>query len=300
MSMSHSQSTTLAVLMTCHNRRDITLTCLANLAQQTVSSTVYLVDDGSSDGTAEAVRAQYPAVNVLSGNGSLFWVGGMRLAFATAMQTGHDYYLWLNDDTHLQSDALQILLTLHQKLVAQGTAEAIVVGSTQDPSTGKPTYGGAMRTKSWYSNKFEFVEPTTALQPCDTFFGNCVLIPHSVAQKVGNIDPAFIHTLGDLDYGLRARKLGCSVWVAPGYIATCSRNVVSGSWADTQLSLSQRLQKATQIKGFPIKPWTAFTQRHSGPFWFLYWFLPYIRAAIGYRNLDASPTFAAEVTQESP
>jgi GT2 family glycosyltransferase len=294
---SESLFSSIAVLMTCHNRRDITLTCLANLAEQSLPLTVYLVDDGSIDGTTEAVQAKYPEVKLLPGNGNLFWVGGMRLAFATAMQSGHDYYLWLNDDTHIQPDALQILLTHHQHLVAEGMPETIVVGSTQDPSTGKPTYGGAIRTKAWYSNKFEFVEPTNQLQPCDTFFGNCVLIPQAVAQKVGNIDSAFIHTLGDLDYGLRAQKAGCSVWAAPGYIATCSQNTVSGSWADTQLSLIQRLRKAIQIKGFPIKPWTTFNQRHAGPLWFLYWCLPYIRAVVGYRSL-ASSNFAGAVQED--
>lgn len=291
-------SPSIAILMTCHNRRDITLTCLANLAQQTLPSTVYLVDDGSTDGTTAAVRTQYPHVKILPGDGNLFWVGGMRLAFATALQTGHDYYLWLNDDTHLQPTALLTLFTLHQQLIAQGTPDAIVVGSTRDPITGKSTYGGAIRTKSWYSNKFESVEPTEELQPCDTFFGNCILIPQTVAQKVGNIDSCFIHTLGDLDYGLRAKKLGCTNWIAPGYLATCAQNTISGSWADTKLPLFKRLKKATQIKGFPIRPWTTFTKRHSGRLWFLYWFLPYIRAVIGYRNLSASPTFSAEVPQD--
>ena len=288
----------IAILITCHNRRDTTLTCLSNLTQQTLSSTVYLVDDGSTDDTSLAVQSQYPDVNILSGSGSLFWGGGMRLAFATALQTGHDYYLWLNDDTYLQTTALETLITLHQQLTEQGIPDAIIIGSTQDPITGKSTYGGAIRTKSWYSNKLEPVEPTTELQPCDTFFGNCILIPHTVAQKVGNIDPGFIHTLGDLDYGLRAKSLGCSSWVAPGYLATCAQNSVSGSWADTKLPLIQRLKKASQVKGFPLKPWTLFTHRHSGPFWFLYWFLPYIRAVIGYRNLSASPTFSAEVPQD--
>ena len=130
-------------------------------------------------------------------------------------------------------------------------------------------------------------------------FGNCVLIPHSVVAKVGNIDAAFIHSLGDLDYALRARNRGCSIWIAPGYVGTCSKNSIRNSWADTNLPLQERLQKVLQIKGFPLKPWTKFCSRHSGPFWFIYWLLPYIRAIIGYKNLAASPTFAEEITHNS-
>jgi GT2 family glycosyltransferase len=289
---------TLAVLMTCHNRRDTTLACLQALYQQDTAFSVYLVDDGN-DGTSDAVSSNYPEVKLLKGNGNLYWVGGMRLAFAEALKNCHDYYLWLNDDTMLAPKALSNLLDIHQELIKRSYSNSIVIGSTQDSLTGKPTYGGAIKSKRWYSNKFEFIEPSQNLQKCDTMYGNCVLIPHSVAEKVGNIDAAFIHSLGDLDYGLRACKLGCSVWIAPGYVGTCSQNSVSGSWADKNISILERLKKVTHVKSFPIKAWTIFTYRHSGSLWFLYWFLPYIRAIIGYKDLSNSPTFCEDTESKA-
>ena len=284
----------IAILMTCHNRRETTLSCLKALERQDIDFDVYLVDDGSSDGTADAVSKQYPQVRILQGDGNLFWVGGMRMAFAEAMNNGYDYYLWLNDDTILEPQVIDKLLEIHHELTSKNKADSIVVGSTKDSITGKPTYGGAVKSKRWYSNKFEFLEPKLELQECDTMYGNCVLIPHSVVTKVGNIDSAFIHSLGDLDYGLRARQLGCSIWVAPEYVGTCSQNSVSGSWVDPNLSVMQRLNKAFEVKNFPRSPWTAFTKRHSGFLWFVYWLLPYIRAVIGYKDLDTSPTFTKD------
>ena len=65
----------LAVLMTCHDRRDITLVCLQTLYQQDAIFDVFLLDDGSSDGTSEAVKQHYPNVKILPGNGNLFWGG---------------------------------------------------------------------------------------------------------------------------------------------------------------------------------------------------------------------------------
>jgi GT2 family glycosyltransferase len=283
---------TLAIIMTCYNRRDITLNCLRTLYQETTPFDVYLTDDGSSDGTTLAIKAEFPDVEILQGDGNLFWGGGMRLAFAEAIKNQYSYYLWLNDDTFLEPNTLGNLLKIHQSLTQQGHANSILVGTTRDPITGRATYGGAIKSKKWYSNKFEFLEPSSVLQKCDAMFGNCVLIPNSVVAKVGNIDSAFIHSLGDLDYALRARKSACEIWIAPGYVGSCSKNSIRNSWADTELHLLERLKKVTQIKGFPLKPWTVFCMRHSGPFWLLYWFLPYIRAIIGYRNLAASPTFA--------
>lgn len=281
----------IAVLMACHNRCNITLSCLQALYQQSVSVDVYLVDDGSSDGTSDKVRLNYPLVKIFKGDGTLFWVGGMRLAFAEALNSNYNYYLWLNDDTILDPNALDKLLTTYYQLIEKGFPDSIIVGSTRDAISGEPTYGGAKRSKHWYSNKYEFVQPSQELQECDTMYGNCVLIPNSVAKKVGNLDPAFIHTLGDLDYGLRARKLGCSIWIAPGYIGTCSKNYVRGSWVDTKLSIHERLNKVLQIKAYPIRAWTVFVKRHSGKFWFLYWILPYLRAVIGYKNLNQSSSF---------
>ncbi|MBW4502129.1 MAG: glycosyltransferase family 2 protein [Scytonema hyalinum WJT4-NPBG1] len=289
----------LAVIMTCFNRRETTLTCLGALYQQTKSFDVYLTDDGSCDGTSEAVKAFYPQVQILKGNGNLFWVGGMRLAFAEAMQRDYDYYLWLNDDTLLESRTFERLLTIHEKLSKEGHKNSIVVGTTKDALTEKASYGGAVKSSKWYSNKYEFLGSTHFLQECDTMFGNCVLIPRTIAIELENIDPAFIHSLGDLDYGLRARKLGYSIWVAPEYVGTCSKNSIRNSWVDTKLPVLERLKKVVQVKAFPPKPWAIFCRRHSGPFWIIYWCLPYIRAIIGYKNLAASPTFAEDIPQSS-
>ena len=289
----------LAILMTCHNRYDTTLACLQALYQQDRYFEVYLVDDGSSDGTSKAVKELYPEVRIIQGNGNLFWVGGMHLAFAEAMKHGYDYYLWLNDDTILEPNAFTYLLETHQLLSKRGYTDSIVVGSVKDPVTGEYTYGGRVRSTRKFSHTFEAVKPSQESQECDTMQGNITLIPNLVAEKVGNLDTAFTHQRGDLDYGLRARKLGCSIWVAPGYLGTCSQNSVRGSWVDTSLPIHKRLQKAFQVKGFPIKEWTIFTKRHSGPFWFIYWTFPYLRAVIGYRNLSASPTFCDDVEQET-
>ena len=287
------QNVRLAVLMTCYNRRELTLDCLRRLQPQG-NFDVYLVDDGSSDNTSEAVKSHYPDVKVLQGDGSLFWGGGMRLAFGEALKNSYDYYVWLNDDTILEEDALHTLLKTHQSLSDEGYIDSIVVGSIKDSETGVLTYGGRVLSQKHFYHKFQAIEPSDKPEKCDTMQGNCVLIPRFVADKVGNIDGAFIHTMGDLDYGLRARKLGCTIWITPGYLGTCSQNSVAGSWVDTQISVFDRLKKVVHPKAFPIKPWTVFAKRHKGVFWFFYWTLPYIRAVIGYRKLSASPTFREE------
>ncbi len=272
----------IAVLATCHNRRDKTLLSLDTLYKQTVPPgtmlQVYLVDDGSKDGTAGAVRATYPQTTVLQGGGNSFWNGGMRLAFSEALKVGYDYYLWLNDDTLLNSGALHKLLGTYDQLAERGLSASIVAGSTQDAATGILTYGGVVRKSWWRPLKFRLVEPLeTEPRECETMNGNCVLVPRRVAEKVGNLSSTFTHGMGDHDYGLRARKMGCKVWVAPGYVGYCPKNSPHGTWADTGLSMGERLKKAGSPKGLPPREWRSFARRHAGPLWFVYWAQPYVR-----------------------
>ena len=141
--------TKIAALLTCFNRKEKTLACLDALFKQALPAEVdilaYLVDDASTDGTSEAVRQIYPQVKIFSGDGNLFWNGGMRGAFTEAMKDDPDYYLWLNDDTLIYPETVGVLLETTQKLSEKGEAKAIIGGSTCDPETDQTTYGGVVR-----------------------------------------------------------------------------------------------------------------------------------------------------------
>lgn len=271
----------IAALMTCHNRREKTLACLAALHANApvpgVALAVVLVDDGSTDGTAAAVLGQYPDTRVIRGDGSLFWNGGMHKAFEVALRGKFDAYLWLNDDTMLYPDALTRLVAAARALRADTGRDAVVVGSTQDAATKTVTYGGVVRAAKWRPMAFNMVTPGPAPVECESMWGNCVLIPDSIARAVGNLDPRFAHSMGDVDYGLRVRKAGFGIWVMPGYAGTCSMNSPSGTYEDPRVPLRQRLRKMMQPKGLPVRSWRILTQRHAGPLWFFYWSWPYLK-----------------------
>lgn len=275
-------NTSIAVLMTCHNRKQSTLACVDALFHQDLPPeaelVVYLVDDGSTDSTAQAIKQRYPLVKVIQGSGSLFWNRGMCRAFDEAIQQHHDYHLWLNDDTLLFASAISTLLETSSYLEKGGTKRAIIVGSVQDPVTKELTYGGVVRTSWWHPLKYRTIAPTTNPQECDMMNGNCVLVPQLVFERLGNLDRTFTHSIGDFDYALRARQQNCSVWIAPAYVGFCKRNPPQTTvWDKPGLTLRERFKKINQPKGLPFHEHKVFMQRHGGLLWFVFWLMPYVR-----------------------
>lgn len=275
----------LAVVLSCFNRKQKTLGCLdaltTNKGLADVRLSAVLVDDGSTDGTADAVRASFPWIQVVVGDGDLYWCRGMHKAFEIALRDDPDYYLWLNDDTMLQPDAVSRLLECAIALRREHGKSAIVVGSTVDIKTGSISYGGELQASALRRIRFHRIVPSDVVQRCDSMTGNIVLIPREIAQTVGNLDPIFEHAMGDSDYALRARRLGFGVWVGPGVFGTCGHNPTTGTYMDADLPLARRWKLMMSRKGLPWRSWLVFTRRHMGALWPLYFVWPYLALIVG-------------------
>ncbi|MEZ7505859.1 glycosyltransferase family 2 protein [Flavobacterium sp. Arc2] len=225
----------IAVLLTCHNRKLKTLGCLtsfytSNLPQDFILD-VFLVDDGSTDGTAEAIKINFPSVKIVYGDGNLYWNRGMHLAWQTAVATkDYDYYLWLNDDTILFENAINIMLNSSQTK----KNEAIICGCTQSLENKKITYGGR--------KDGVMIEPNGSLQKCDLINGNFLLIPKAVYELNGILDPLFHHALGDHEYGLRAQKKGIDSFISPVYIGYCEQNLGANKSFRVDVPIIDRLK----------------------------------------------------------
>lgn len=201
----------IATLLTCHNRKSKTISCLSSLKSNGFISDIYLVDDGSDDGTSQRIHELFPEVNIITGNGNLFWSRGMYTAWKEAIKHDYEYYLWLNDDIELYPFFFQELLDCE----AIGNNQCIVSGIIENFDKNKILYGGSDANK-------RLVQPNDTPQLIKYMNGNVVLIPRYVVQKIGILDPKFHHDLGDVDYGLRAIENGIKVYstrrpVAAGY-----------------------------------------------------------------------------------
>lgn len=254
--MNRSIQNNIAILLTCHNRKDKTLQCLDALYACDLPNEycfdVYLVDDGSTDGTAEAVSVKYPKVKIIKGTGNLYWNRGMHLAWQSAVKVReYDFYLWLNDDTILFKESLNVLIETSNKLVDK----AIVVGCTVDEKN-ECSYGGR--------NKAGLICPNNEIEECTYFNGNIVLIPNYVFKKVGFNDAQFHHSLGDFDYGLRAKKMGIKSYIAPKALGVCNGHDTIAKWCNPKVSFGSRWKAFRTPLGHNPEEYFIFEYRHNG------------------------------------
>ena len=108
----------IAILITSFNRKSLTLKCIKKIYNQKINSNcrikIYLTDDNSSDQTDNIIKKKYPNINILKGDGNLYWTGGINKSWQAALKDkiNFDYYLWLNDDTFIYPKAISQLLNV--------------------------------------------------------------------------------------------------------------------------------------------------------------------------------------------
>ncbi len=154
------------------------------------------------------------------------------------------------------------------------------MGAVRDPITGLLTYSG-FRRRGRHPLQMDLVVPADEPVEVETFNGNVVLVPRSVARKIGPIDGALVHSAADFDYGLRAGEAGLMNSLTPGTVGTCARNTNPSPWLDRSIPPGQRLRLLLGPKGLPPRARARYLSRHGGPFWFLFWLASYVQAVPG-------------------
>lgn len=249
----------IAVLITCFNRKNKTISCIKDIYQQikdiNTQIDIYITDGGSSDGTPDYIKKYYPEINLYIQEG-LFWAGGMRFSWGKAI-TNKDYdYFWLvNDDTHLYKDCLSILLDTEKKCNTLFGKYGIYIGSTKDPNNGQFTYGGK-KLEQWGNNKSITLYPNGLIQKCDLGNANIMLIHNSVFNKIGGLSEKYTHGIADYDYTLRAAKANIPVLVAPLYCGECLYDH-GNNWLSNS-SFRKRLSFLYSPKGLAYKEYLYF------------------------------------------
>jgi GT2 family glycosyltransferase len=170
------------IIIPVHNRKAITLKCLDILRQNGDIDKYYIVvvDDGSTDGTSEAIKSLYSDVIILAGDGNLWWTGAIKKGMDYAYKHGADYFIWLNDDCYPQKQTICKILAL-----SKNNKNWIVSAQSIDPDTGETSYGGLTIRHRF----IELIKCTNSTRiECDCFNGNLVCFPKHIIDTIGYPD----------------------------------------------------------------------------------------------------------------
>lgn len=105
-------NTKVVILTAVFNRKNVTLDFLKRLQSQKFKNfQIVVVDDGSTDGTGDAIRQQYPDVEVIRTKGDQWWAGsldfGLKYISKSYTVRETDLLLIINDDTEFSDDYIE-------------------------------------------------------------------------------------------------------------------------------------------------------------------------------------------------
>ncbi len=246
----------ILAIFTCFNRKELTERSVQTLVQnEKVQFDFVAVDDNSTDGTQEMLRGLPCRIDVVEGDGNLFWNGGMHRAIGHVKQHYRDYayYMLMNDDT-------RFFPGIFDRLLEELDPDTVRVGAVTWETRQGLSYGGIKYTRGI---RYQMCGPEEGDLSLDTFNANCVVVPHDIFMQV-DMDPRYQHSMGDFDYGLQIRRLGYDIKLFSRYVGACDDNDPTGTWQDASLPRRERLRKKESRKGLPFADWFHFLYKNFG------------------------------------
>lgn len=217
----------IEIIMPVHNRRALTLQCLKSLSRinsEGLEVHTIVVDDGSTDGTSEAIREKFPEVEIVLGNGNLWYTGGTNLGIKSALKHDPDYILAVNDDSVFDESFLQRMVNCAEKYPRSVVGALLLLWHVPHKvfqvSPKWSLWEGGWR---YWQNQTVWTVPQKPWE-VEIIVGNCVLYPVEVIKEVGLMNEKKLDHYGDAEYTPRMRRKGWRLLIEPNARVFCQPN----------------------------------------------------------------------------
>jgi len=196
----------VSIIVPVYNRVALTLQCLDAVRRNTDGLyEVIVVDNGSTDGTAEALRA-IPNLRVVAHRQNLAFAGGSNSGAAAARAS---FLLFLNNDTIPAVDWLSAM----RRCIDEDSSVAVVGSRLVFPDTGEIQHAGIALYEDrlpYHPFKFSSADDrrVAADRYVDAVTGACLLTRKDIFDRCGGFDVRYVNGYEDVDFCLRVRKRG--------------------------------------------------------------------------------------------
>jgi GT2 family glycosyltransferase len=258
----------VAVIVLNWNGRDLTLDCLDSLLKSTYPNLeAWLVDNASSDGSAEVVEKKYGGrVKILVNDSNLGFAGGNNAGIDRVLAEGADYVLLLNNDTVVDPCMVGHLAGLLDNQPEAGIA-------------GPKIYYYSPPDQIWFAGGKVFLARATArhigirekdsgrydtLKETDYITGCALMARREVFEKIGRLDPVYMAYFEDTDFCMRARLAGFKIYYVPTGKVWHKISASTGGQLGA-LKIKRKLRSTRIFFGRYARPWHWLTI----PFYFL-------------------------------
>jgi len=214
----HIEPRDVAIIVLNWNGRDCTLACLESLEHAALDgAAVMVVDNGSRDGSVDAIRARFPHRELIALPENRGYAGGNNAGTRRALERGAEAILVLNNDTVVAPDFLSPLLdVLNTHPHAAGAASAIMRYDSPE-----------VLTEAWLELYFGFGivrrrgvncmpgEGYDAVRAVDAGVGCSILLRAAAVRQIGLLDESYFAYHEEVDWCYRARKAGGEIFYQP-------------------------------------------------------------------------------------
>jgi GT2 family glycosyltransferase len=212
----------LSVIIVNWNTKDLLCQCIDSLTQtlKKIDTEIFVVDNGSTDGSVAAVREKFPEVRLIENPVNMGFAGANNQAIS--LSTG-EYLLFLNPDTRVKDEAISTMFSFMRSHAKAGLVGAQLLnadGSKQNSIANFPSLATELLNKSLlrrlFPEKFpgkerDYPDPVEV----ESVIGACMLVKRETVEQVGLLDEGYFLFLEETDWCFRAKKAGWKIYHIP-------------------------------------------------------------------------------------
>jgi GT2 family glycosyltransferase len=270
----------ISIIIITYNSQNYIEKCLSSIkdnARKNLRFNLILIDNASSDNSAEFIyNFQWKNLTFIKNNKNIGFAKAVNQGINYALKNfKSDYFLLLNPDAFLEKDCVEKLVSKAVENKYNGLISPLII----TPKTRQIWFSGAkidwlrMRTKHLPHSTAQGLKKNAYLSGC------CLLISKILIEKNNLFDERFFLYYEDVDYSLRAQKVGFNLILVEK--AICYHN-------ESQSSTSK-------IKNYHlVKSGLLFFEKHyPGPALIFFWLHFYLRFFYHFLFSDKKEVFQA-------